>query len=145
MTPATAAEDQGLPPRPLVQSVLRGARCRCPNCGEGPIFRAYLKVADECPVCGEELDHHRADDAPAYIVIFIVCHLVVSLLLAVEMAYKPEVWVHLVLWIPMTIIVSLVLLPVIKGALVGMQWALYMHGFTPGSPEALERNRGTTA
>jgi uncharacterized protein (DUF983 family) len=140
----THASEDSLPQRPLGTSMLRGARCRCPNCGEGRLFRAYLKVADECPVCGEELDHHRADDAPAYIVIFIVCHLVVSLLVAVEMAYHPAVWIHMVLWLPLTIIVSLALLPAVKGALVGAQWALYMHGFTPGSPEALERIRGTT-
>jgi uncharacterized protein (DUF983 family) len=96
------------------------------------MFGRYLKVVDQCAVCGEELHHHRADDAPAYVVIFIVAHIIIALLLAVEMALQPAVWVHMALWLPLTIVMSLVLLPVVKGALVGMQWALRMHGFAPG-------------
>jgi uncharacterized protein (DUF983 family) len=115
-----------------MSGILRGAVCRCPNCGEGRMFGRYLKVVDQCAVCGEELHHHRTDDAPAYVVIFIVAHIIIALLLAVEMALKPAVWVHMALWLPLTIVMSLVLLPVVKGALVGMQWALRMHGFAPG-------------
>jgi len=61
-------------PRDLWKSIGRGIMCRCPNCGEGKLFRAYLKVNDECPVCGEVLSHHRADDLPPYISILIVGH-----------------------------------------------------------------------
>ena len=110
------------------RSVLRpccGARSlRAPSCGKGSMFRRYLKVADECPSCGEELHHHRADDAPPYFTIIIVGHVVVSLLLAVEMAYRPPLWLHAALWLPLTVLLALVLLPPIKGALVGLQWAL---------------------
>ena len=67
------------------------------------MFRRYLKVADECPSCGEELHHHRADDAPPYFTIIIVGHVVVSLLLAVEMAYRPPLWLHAALWLPLTV------------------------------------------
>ncbi|GBD48184.1 DUF983 domain-containing protein [Methylopila sp. Yamaguchi] len=115
--------------RPVARSMGRGLMLRCPACGEGRLFRAYLKVVDACENCGEELHHQRADDAPPYVVITIVAHVVVAGLLAVEVAYKPEVWVHLVLWMPLTIILSLALLPPVKGALVGLQWALRMHGF----------------
>ncbi|MGQ4272965.1 DUF983 domain-containing protein [Terrihabitans sp. B22-R8] len=121
--------------RPLGTAMLNGARGRCPHCGEGKIFYAYLKVVDACPACGEPLHHHRADDAPAYIVISIVAHIVVGLLLTVEMNFAPPVWLHLILWVPMTIIMSLALLPVVKGALVGMQWALRMHGFGSANPD----------
>ena len=69
--------------RPLV----RGLRGRCPKCGEGRLFRAFLKVADNCPACGEEFHHHRADDFPAYLVIVIVGHIVVAMVLAVEAAH----------------------------------------------------------
>ena len=70
--------------RALWPAVLRGLRGRCPNCGRGRIFRAYLKVADRCSVCGEAFHHHRADDAPAYFVILIVGHMVVPLALTIE-------------------------------------------------------------
>ena len=73
----------------LKTDLWNGLRGRCPNCGKGRMFRAFLKVADQCDVCGEELHHQRADDFPAYLVIIIVGHLVVPLILNVEMAYQP--------------------------------------------------------
>ena len=130
----------GGPPdaRPIFASMLRGAAHKCPACGVGAMFRRYLKVADACPHCGEELHHHRADDAPAYFTIVIVGHIVVGLVLAVEIAYRPALWVHAALWLPLTVILTLVLLPSVKGALVGLQWALRMHGFDPNSTEEIE-------
>ena len=106
---------------------------RCPRCGQGQLFRAYLKVADHCPVCGEALYHHRADDAPAYFVILIVGHIVVPLALVTETTFSPPTYVHLALWIPLTIALALSLLPPVKGAIVGWQWAHFMHGFDPAA------------
>ena len=106
---------------------------KCPACGTGALYWRFLKVADACPKCGEELHHHRADDAPPYFTIVIVGHIVVGLVLAVEMAYRPPLWVHAALWMPLTVILALVLLPSIKGALIGLQWALRMHGFDPNA------------
>lgn len=115
--------------RPLLQAMARGARLRCPACGKGRLFRAYLKVADSCPVCHEELHHQRADDAPPYMTIFLVGHLVIPFVLWVDMAYEWPMWVNIAVWFPVTILLALALLPVIKGALVGLQWSLRMHGF----------------
>ena len=121
--------------RPILTSLLRGATLKCPACGQGAMFRRYLKVADACRRCGEELHHHRADDAPPYFTIVIVGHIVVGLVLAVEMAYRPPLWVHAALWLPLTLILTLVVLQVVKGALVALQWALLMHGFDPEAKE----------
>lgn len=121
--------------RPVLQSLLRGAAGRCPACGTGRLFRAYLKVSDHCPDCGEALHHQRADDAPPYFTIVIVGHVVVGLLLSVEMAYRPPLWLHGAMWLPLTVLLSLALLPIIKGALVSLQWALLMHGFDPDAKE----------
>jgi uncharacterized protein (DUF983 family) len=118
------------PPRARWQSFKRGLSGRCPACGEGHIFRKYLKVADRCPSCAEELHHHRADDAPPYFTILIVGHIVGALLLIGE-----ERWPDLPMWMPvvaglgLAVAMSLWLLPVVKGALIGWQWALRMHGF----------------
>ncbi len=117
--------------RDLSAAFKRGFLCRCPNCGKGRLFRAYLKVVDNCSECGEPLHHHRADDAPAYIVIVIVGHIVVPLALMVETEITPSYWVHLALWLPLTLGLSLALLQPIKGAIVGWQWAGRMHGFHP--------------
>lgn len=122
-------------PRPILRSLWRGACLACPNCGEGRMFRAYLKVADQCPACGEELHHQRADDAPPYVVITIVAHIVVGALLWTEIAYQPPVWLHFSIWLPLTVVLSLALLPPVKGALVALQWALRMHGFDPNERE----------
>jgi len=123
--------------RPLSQSLLRGASLKCPACGTGALFRRYLKVADSCTHCGESLHHHRADDAPAYFTIVIVGHVVVSLVLAVEVAYRPPMWLHAALWLPLTVALALVLLAPIKGTLVSLQWALLMHGFDPDAKDEI--------
>jgi uncharacterized protein (DUF983 family) len=121
--------------RSVPLSLLRGARLMCPACGKGAMFRRYLKVADTCPACSEALHHHRADDAPPYFTIIIVGHIVVGLVLAVEMAFRPPIWVHEAIWLPLTVLLALLILPPVKGALVGLQWALLMHGFDPDADE----------
>lgn len=130
----TAATMDNQPKRDLRRAFLRGFCGRCPSCGRGPLFRAFLKVADHCTLCGEALHHQRADDAPAYFVILIVGHLVVPLALSVEVALAPAYWVHALLWGPLTIGLALGLLPAAKGAIVAWQWAHRMHGFDPDAP-----------
>jgi uncharacterized protein (DUF983 family) len=115
--------------RPLFQAIWRGARLRCPSCGEGRLFNGYLTTHERCPKCGEELHHQRADDAPPYLTILSTGHVVVPLIISTEVAYAPPVWVHMALWIPLVIGLSLFLLPRFKGAIIGVQWALKMHGF----------------
>lgn len=124
-------EGRSTGPRPIWPSLLRGASLKCPACGVGALFRRYLKVAETCASCGESLHHHRADDAPAYFTIVIVGHVVVSLVLAVEMAFRPPMWLHAAMWLPLTVILALAALAPIKGTLVALQWALLMHGFDP--------------
>ncbi|MBS9720494.1 DUF983 domain-containing protein [Tianweitania sp. BSSL-BM11] len=118
------------PARPLIPAMWRGFRSRCPACGEGKLFRAFVKVNDSCPACGEAFHHHRADDLPAYLVVFIVGHLVVGAFMGVETLGDLALWQHLAIWVPLTVIACIALLQPIKGAVVGLQWALYMHGFS---------------
>ena len=127
--------------------MLRGVRYQCPQCGKGQLFERYLKVADHCNACGEAMHHHRADDAPPYFTIFIVGHFVVGGILALEQAYKPSAWLHAAIWVPLVLVLTLLMLPRIKGALVALQWALRMHGFgaTSGSTNGPNQNRSTTS
>ncbi|MCJ7599730.1 MAG: DUF983 domain-containing protein, partial [Methyloceanibacter sp.] len=71
-------EKRTVGPRSVSAAIQRGLLLRCPACGQGRMFRRYLKVADQCPSCGEALHHHRADDAPPYFTIAIVGHIVVG-------------------------------------------------------------------
>ncbi|MEQ1901748.1 MAG: DUF983 domain-containing protein [Devosia sp.] len=117
--------------RAVWPAISNGLKLRCPHCGKGHMFRAYLKVADKCDVCGEELFHHKADDFPPYIAIFIVGHVLVGLMLHMEMSYSLEPWVYLATMVPLAILLPMLLLPSIKGGVVGLQWANRMHGFDP--------------
>jgi len=131
----TPLDTAGRPSRLLLRAMGRGWRGRCPNCGEGRMFRAFLKVVDRCAVCGTELFHQRADDAPPYFVILITGHIVVPTALVVETEFSPPFWLHAVLWGPLTVALALGLLQPVKGAIVGWQWANYMHGFDPDHRE----------
>jgi len=121
--------------RDVWQALKRGFRGRCPRCGEGKLFRAFLKTADSCSHCGQDFTPHRADDLPAYLVIVIVGHIVVPLALMIETNYSPPVALQLAVYLPITFFASLGLLQPVKGAVVGMQWALRMHGFDEENPE----------
>ncbi|MCF2523984.1 DUF983 domain-containing protein [Bradyrhizobium sp. G127] len=129
---------QPLPRRDVWQAMARGLRCRCPNCGKGKIFRAFLKVADKCSECGQDFSGHRADDLPAYLVIVIVGHIIVPIVLWIETDYAPPVPLQLAIYLPLTLISALLLLQPVKGAVVGLQWAFRMHGFDESRPEGVE-------
>jgi uncharacterized protein (DUF983 family) len=124
--PATFSEP---PERDIYKAMRRGLAGKCPACGDGKMYRKYLKVVDACPKCGEELHHHRADDAPPYFTILIAGHFIVAGVMMVEDYFHPDYWVHIAMWFPFTIGLCLWLLPRVKGTLVGLQWALRMHGF----------------
>lgn len=110
-------------------AVRRGFRGRCPNCGSGPLLRSYLKVRDTCTVCRQNLSGHRADDGPAYLTILIVGHLMAPLLHIAFVRFRPDPLVLFTIFAVGTISLSLYLLPRLKGAIIGFQWARRMHGF----------------
>lgn len=115
--------------RELWPAVARGFRRKCPKCGSGPIFKSYLKLRDTCPACREDLTPARADDGPAYLTILIVGHLMAPLLHLVFVMWRPEPLVLFTVFAVGCVTLSLYLLPRLKGAIVGFQWARMMHGF----------------
>ena len=108
-----------------------GIRGKCPNCGKGKLFKGYLKVNDACENCQEAFHHHRADDAPPYITMAIVGHVIVGIIFHIESSYEIDPILHIYWAIPAMLILSLILLRPIKGIIVAMQWANYLHGFDP--------------
>ncbi|HTO67249.1 MAG TPA: DUF983 domain-containing protein [Bradyrhizobium sp.] len=134
--PKTWTRETGLAEKRDVWAAMkRGFRGRCPRCGEGKLFRAFLKTADSCSHCGQDFTPQRADDLPAYLVIVIVGHVVVPLALFIETNYSPPVPLQLAIYLPIALLASLALLQPVKGAVVAMQWALRMHGFDENPPE----------
>jgi uncharacterized protein (DUF983 family) len=110
--------------RSVWEGFKRGLFGRCPQCGDGKLFRAYLKVVSACPSCGHALEQYHADDGPAYFTILIVGHLVIApMLLSEAVLTWPLEWLA-ALFLPSIVILSLLLLPRVKGAFVGVQWAV---------------------
>ena len=121
-------------PRPLYQAMKRGLFGRCPCCGRGRLFRSYLKVVKTCSVCGEDMSHQRADDAPAYLTLLLVCHFVCAgVLMSDEIFPQSSLAWTAFFWLSVAAVVSLILLPRFKGAVVGQQWAMGLHGFGAGT------------
>jgi uncharacterized protein (DUF983 family) len=115
--------------RPIGAAAGFGARLRCPACGQGRLFRSYLKVNEHCPSCGEALHHHRADDMPPHITILIAGAVMALLVVWMETALELSAGWELGITLPLAVLLVLGLLPIVKGALIGVQWALRMHGF----------------
>lgn len=115
--------------RPVGRSIKRGLLSRCPACGNGRLFRSFVKSVEACTACGERMDHHRADDFPPYIVVTIVGHLVLAGYMATDLILPLTTWQHLAFWAPVTLASAIALMQPVKGAVIGLQWALKMHGF----------------
>lgn len=108
---------------PSFRSLLwRGARGRCPRCGEGSLFKGFLDVRDQCSACGLGLGGHDAGDGPAVLAIFILGFAVVGLALFVELSYGPPLWVHIALWAPFVLGGTIGLLRPLKGITVALQY-----------------------
>lgn len=122
-------ENPARPKRPVMQAMKRGFSGRCPHCGEGKLFAAFVKPVETCAVCEEDLSHQRADDFPAYLNIFIVGHIGVGGFTMSEAMSSLSGWYHLAIWVPIMLIMSVALMQPLKGAVIGFQWANYMHGF----------------
>lgn len=127
-----------IPTRDWRRAIGNGLRCRCPACGQGRLFRGFLKPVDACAACGEALHYQRADDLPPYVVITIVGHIVVGGVLLAEKYADWSMGLQMLLWPALTVILSLVLMQPVKGGVIGLQWAVRMHGFG-GEPPAPER------
>ncbi len=106
-----------------VTGVLRGLACRCPNCGEAPLFSRYITVRSSCPVCKIDNTKFASDDLPPYLTIAVVGHIVVPAFLWFDWRYTPKLWIETLLWVPLSLALSLALLPRMKGASIGLAWA----------------------
>lgn len=102
---------------------LAGLRGRCPNCGEGPLFEGFLRVSPTCGACGFDLARADSGDGPAVFITLIAGFLVAFAALFTEFTLHPPVWVHLVVWLPLTVVVCLALLRPMKGLMLAAQFA----------------------
>ena len=103
-------------------SLRRGWRRCCPRCGASGMFSGCLSIAPCCRRCGLDFEVIRSDDVPPYFTIVIVGHLIVPLLLLAEQMASPPTWLVLSVCLPLTLALTLSLLPFVKGAVMGAIW-----------------------
>lgn len=102
--------------------IKRGLSLSCPACGNGKLYSGFLKVADSCSSCGLELKAHDAADGPAYVVMSVMSIKVVVLALILEFTVEPPAWLHVIIWIPFTILGSLIMLRFTKSLFIAIQY-----------------------
>lgn len=107
----------------IAVGVRRGLGGRCPHCGEGRLFSRFLKVRERCDACGADNTVYPSDDAPPYLTLLLVGHLVLPFMFWMDRAWAPAMWVMFAIWLPLIAALTLAVLPVLKGAVVGFAWA----------------------
>lgn len=107
---------------PPANPVSAGLAGRCPRCGDGRLFSGFLGLQKECRNCGLSYDFADSGDGPAVFVIMIVGFVIVGLVLAVELSFQPPIWLHLVLWLPLTVLLAGGILRPLKGLLIALQY-----------------------
>ena len=108
---------------PAVSPLRAALYCRCPRCGKGPLFKGFLAVRNQCPVCGLDYSFADSGDGPAVFIMLIVGFIVTGGALIVEILYSPPYWVHALLWVPLSIGLPLLILRPFKALLIALQYA----------------------
>jgi uncharacterized protein (DUF983 family) len=118
-------------------SIRAGLTCACPRCGRGKLFHGFLALRPRCDVCGLDYSFADAGDGPAVFIMFLAGFIVVAAALVTEVKYEPPYWVHAVLWIPLTLIVTIGPLRPMKGLMIALQFhhKAEQHRFDSRGPE----------
>jgi uncharacterized protein (DUF983 family) len=111
-----------MPDIPVPSLFATGLACRCPRCGKGPLFAGLLSVLPRCSVCGLDYGFAHSGDGPAVLVIFIVSPIVIALAVILDALVHPAPYVHLIVWIPVTVLLCLALLRPFKATLIAVQY-----------------------
>lgn len=106
----------------MTDAVRAAAAGRCPRCGRGPLYAGLLRFNDRCAICGMDITRFNVGDGPAAFLILIIGAIVVGLALWLELSFEPPWWVHVLLWTPLVIVGSVVLLRIGKGMLLGLEY-----------------------
>ncbi|MEP3225976.1 MAG: DUF983 domain-containing protein [Parasphingorhabdus sp.] len=75
----------------------------CPHCGQKTLFQSITAFAPSCRACGLDYDKYNVGDGPAAFLTLIVGGVILALALIVELNFYPPMWVHALLWFPLTI------------------------------------------
>jgi uncharacterized protein (DUF983 family) len=106
----------------ITGAILAGLSCACPRCGKGKLFQGFVTVRPRCDVCGLDYDFADAGDGPAIFIMLFAGFIVVGAALVTEILYRPPLWVHAALWLPLILVVTLGPLRPMKGLLIALQY-----------------------
>ncbi|HMR33466.1 MAG TPA: DUF983 domain-containing protein [Geminicoccaceae bacterium] len=109
--------------RPAWPAALRGLCGKCPRCGRARLFAGYLRQVDACSHCGEPWSAIRADDAPPWLTILIVGHIMAPFMIAVIRDELMPVWMATVSCVLAALLLCLLILPRAKGLFIALIWA----------------------
>lgn len=116
-------------PRMSPPPLSTGLRGLCPRCGQGRLFDGYLSVRPACEACGLDFAFADSGDGPAFFVMSIVGVVVVACAMLVEFSYEPPIWLHGLLWLPLTVVLSFAMIRPAKGLMIALQ---FRHGAEEG-------------
>ena len=122
-------EERDYPP---ISPFSTGPAGRCPRCGDGRLFSGFLDLAPRCDVCGLDYSFADAGDGPAVFVTLFAGFIVLGAALATQIVYEPPIWIHLLIFLPLTLVVCLGMLRPLKGFLIASQ---YRNKAAPGRLE----------
>ncbi len=107
---------------PPVDPFSSGLKGCCPRCGNGKLFCGMLKVAPRCNACGLDYSFVDAGDGPVVFVMLIVGFIVMGLVLWTEFNLHPPVWLHILIWGPVTVGMVIGVQRLVKGLLISLQY-----------------------
>ncbi|WP_312417831.1 DUF983 domain-containing protein [Shinella sp.] len=107
---------------PALPPLQTGIRGRCPRCGQGHLFKGFLKMAPRCEACG--LDYSFADpaDGPAFFVMIFACIPSAALAVWLEVNYNASLLTQLFVTGPFMLLTCIPPLRPLKGWLVASQY-----------------------
>ena len=112
-----------MPPDAEAPSILdAGLKGLCPRCGKPTLFAGWIRFADRCSACGLDFDEYNVGDGPAAFLTLILGTIVVALAIWLELTLHPPLWVHMLIWIPVTTLGVLGSLRLAKGALIAAEY-----------------------
>ena len=122
-----------------VSPIKAGLRCKCPVCKDGHLFKSYLKVADRCDNCGADLSREDSGDGTAPFIMIFVGFIVAFLAVYTELKFDPPFWLQMIIWIPISTLLTLGLLQPLKGVMINLQ---FHHGAKGATAKDVDQDLG---
>ncbi|MBJ7502248.1 MAG: DUF983 domain-containing protein [Sphingopyxis sp.] len=103
---------------PIARAALFGL---CPQCGAQTLFEGPVKFAPHCRVCALDFGSYNVGDGPAAFLTLIIGALLIAIALTLDALVRPPLWVHVLLWVPLTAVAVVYGLRVGKAALLASE------------------------